>query len=1068
MNPHRTAQVGEGNVKHRGGTAMLSSPKLKMFAAGDHHAAAAGTSIAEDSIRHQSSSNCTGRRGQRQAPWRDSGTTSTTPGSGVRQQKLTVTASRKQRLTTTLTVYKKANNTTTPCGKQTGQSAWAMKPTERGQPFLKAAGRRAPTTKVPPRVKPAAAGTDGGIAKEIRRSPRKKRRPPRVSASRHMAWERELRAPTTAGGESRKPSSTNDTAVRRGRRKARKSGGGGGEEDGRPSLGTWQKASMRLEILKKITGKDDEELEWLITAQEGQGVKRSERRRENAETEYHRLLFEESMLKAGREIIKDRRLEVSLKTVIKMGEELQRLTKIHEQLTEQEKSLTTLIGDDDDKTDTATEMDHLGKARGMAEAELRYALEGISAGKERVRALGDLMKEECGRRGKMFGESKTALETVIGITASVGSARELVVPARARSGLDSIEASAKTMSEGLSQTSPRSSRKETLPEYVKHLSDEEAAWFEREADANDQALRSMRSLMPVGVTGLTVAQLEQAAIDGGSLFPRELSLRLKENRLLQWVVMHPEDIARSNFLQGAHAHFFTNMDKYDLVEMRAILACLPAKFEVDDDGRKAAWRAEFVQRAKGLVAQERGDTVSRGWDPEISARRQVRLPELSAGQTRREEYFYPTAVEVQARVDKLRERQCRLEAKRAELAEVRDKLLPEARQEHADVLEDTRHPFNKKTWKPEDLRRAREEAKSEVNRLSKEEKRLEGHVVSAARALRDSPSTVDGTLEEAAATRRLLSDRNEDEGEAEVAKGSEVEGAFDPTPELRSRRSDKSRSLRFVTADEEAKIRKEELARVFSSRGMPAAAAAAAVGASEDGGGKSTTGAGDGTGVDVDGEEAAAGEKASVDGGSGPGHANGRIKAFGAVLEKTLSKTLHGRAPPPGTTAAAAAAAAPSAAAGAGSRKASMPVTASPPQRAIGEKAAGIAAATLWKPKSKFFRVFLSANTARKDGGDGSHSTGGLPPPPPPPPAPMLGMLSQIRARGEVGGGGGGGTQSGGSQAQAGIGGLLAEIRARGDRGGGGGGGGGTQSGGGQGPAGMGDLLAEIRAAKRG
>ncbi|CAN0265797.1 unnamed protein product, partial [Ectocarpus sp. 8 AP-2014] len=318
---------------------------------------------------------------------------------------------------------------------------------------------------------------------------------------------------------------------------------------------------------------------------------------------------------AGREIIKDRRLEVSLKTVIKMGEELQRLTKLHEELTEQEKSLATLIGDDDGKTDTATEMDHLGKARGMAEAELRYALEVISVGKERVRALGDLMKEECGRRGKMFGESKTALETVIGITASVASARELVAPARARSGLDSIEASAKAMSEGLSQTRDCQSalermekwrgRKEALPEYVKHLSDEEAAWFEREADANDQALRSMRSLLPVGVTGLTVAQLEQAAIDGGSLYPRELSLRLKENRLLQWVVMHPEDIARSNFLQGAHAHFFTNMDKYDLVEMRAILACLPGKFEVDDDGRKAAWRAEFVQRAKGLVAQVR-------------------------------------------------------------------------------------------------------------------------------------------------------------------------------------------------------------------------------------------------------------------------------------------------------------------------------------------------------------------------------------------------------------------------------------------------------------------------------
>ncbi|CAB1119131.1 unnamed protein product [Ectocarpus sp. CCAP 1310/34] len=125
---------------------------------------------------------------------------------------------------------------------------------------------------------------------------------------------------------------------------------------------------------------------------------------------------------------------------------------------------------------------------------------------------------------------------------------------------------------------------------------------------------------------------------------------------------------------------------------------------------------------------------------------------------------------------------------------------------------------------------------------------------------------------------------------------------------------------------------------------MPAAAVA--VGASEDGGGKSTTGAGgDDIGVDADGEEAAAGEKASVDGGSGLGDANVRIKAFGTVLEKTLSKTLHRRAPPPGTTPAA---------------------TTPRPQRAIGEKAAGIAAATSWKPKSKFFRVFLSASTATR------------------------------------------------------------------------------------------------------
>lgn len=68
----------------------------------------------------------------------------------------------------------------------------------------------------------------------------------------------------------------------------------------------------------------------------------------------------------------------------------------------------------------------------------------------------------------------------------------------------------------------------TLPTTLyQHVAEEEKAWFEREAAANEKALRCMRSLMPVGVTELTVSELEQRAIDGGSLYPRDLSLRLK-------------------------------------------------------------------------------------------------------------------------------------------------------------------------------------------------------------------------------------------------------------------------------------------------------------------------------------------------------------------------------------------------------------------------------------------------------------------------------------------------------------------------------------------------------------
>lgn len=75
----------------------------------------------------------------------------------------------------------------------------------------------------------------------------------RVSASRHMAWERQLRASTAAGSGSSNPSGTKEAAGHRTRQKADKNGGG--EGDGRPSIGTWEKLKVRLEILKTITGK---------------------------------------------------------------------------------------------------------------------------------------------------------------------------------------------------------------------------------------------------------------------------------------------------------------------------------------------------------------------------------------------------------------------------------------------------------------------------------------------------------------------------------------------------------------------------------------------------------------------------------------------------------------------------------------------------------------------------------------------------------------------------------------------------------------------------------------------
>lgn len=71
-----------------------------------------------------------------------------------------------------------------------------------------------------------------------------------------------------------------------------------------------------------------------------------------------------------------------------------------------------------------------------------------------------------------------------------------------------------------------------------------------------------------------------------------------------------------------------------------------------------------------LPFQERGDTVNGGWDPEKDARRTVRLPALTAEQARRREYFYPTTAEVEAKAEKLQERQRKLQDKESKLAKV--------------------------------------------------------------------------------------------------------------------------------------------------------------------------------------------------------------------------------------------------------------------------------------------------------------------------------------------------------------------------------------------------------------
>ena len=476
---------------------------------------------------------------------------------------------------------------------------------------------------------------------------------------------------------------------------------------------------------------------------------------------------------------------------------------------------------------------------------------------------------------------------------------------------------------------------------------------------------------------------------------------------------------------------------------------------------------------------------------------------MAAEQIRRPEYFYPTRQEREKTMAKLVEREKRVETKRLKLAEVRDVLLPDARDEYTNVLEDTRHPANREAFTAEELRRARDKARAEVDRcaplargnqsvhreaaewllsrntvgdlylcvttdaisppvlffgqtrflitffftdvstalffargfycclasdarLARESKRLEAEVATAERALKDAPYTVESLRAEEKATRALLVDRAEkrrllmakdeqkdQEGHGETAgvsaedggsgedEGLEVEGPFDPKPELKSRFGDKSSSLKFVTAEEDARMRREELAKVFGDR--EAAGARAGMGA-----GLPSIGEDRAPEEETCDDKKRSGPAKSANAGEGTaekaeglaraGAASGRIKAFSAILETTLTKGMATDSP-------------------VCRRDRAVPFAQSSPenQRILSPPCA---------PKSKLFRSILSPTKGDAESGAGSMTARPSPPM-------VTGLLSQIRAR-DGGGGGGDDVGSDGVKKVVIMGGLLSQIRARG------------------------------------
>jgi hypothetical protein len=304
--------------------------------------------------------------------------------------------------------------------------------------------------------------------------------------------------------------------------------------------------------------------------------------------------------------------------------------------------------------------------------------EGILPSKavRRAKELNASVKEEFGRLKKLINDSKKFSDTA----------------------LDDMEKWSRRVKEA--------------DEYTSAVREEEDEWLDREYDENYEALCLMRSYIPINIAELSVPQLMEMAKQRGGWFTLELASEIKNNRLLHWLVTHKDDIAMANFLAGEKKAFFENIESLDIIELRALVVCLPEKFELDGDGRKNEWRSRVMARAKQMVSQQKGENVKGSWNLELQRRMDVKLAPLKAEQERRSIYYYRNKEQSLQRLKQYDDREAALRKKTAWLATAKQEA-DEAKKEYDIILNEMRDADLKAQYGADQVNLAKKMAKEQ-------------------------------------------------------------------------------------------------------------------------------------------------------------------------------------------------------------------------------------------------------------------------------------------------------------------------------------------------------------------
>jgi hypothetical protein len=415
------------------------------------------------------------------------------------------------------------------------------------------------------------------------------------------------------------------------------------DTEGRPSLGTltmqWQ--FMRDNFLKG----NEEELEWLMVSKNAGAYKHAHKKYCAAEDKYYRSLCETEVIenKMTVALTEGRKLQAAMTNGAAIYLSLQSNPGSEEQMNQ------------------AVMMQNVVKSL--------FALNGgPDVGSDA--AVPTLMNCFCANTQKILKQLMEESNRVR--IARIANSVEKLITEELKDIPSKLMATRKDGDDALKDMEKWSKREVETNDYAEAMKSQEAEWFQKEFAANTAAYRTMREFVPIGITEMTVDVLQRKVCELSGLYSLELIQEMKKNKLLHWIVTHTEDIATSNFLVGESKQYFENIEGYDIIELRALCMCLPEKFDLDGDGKKADWRSRLLNRTKLLASQQNREQVKGAWDFSANKRSMVSLPPLKPDQERRAVYYHRTRQQNNQRLKQYDEKETLLEKKKGKTSKNRD------------------------------------------------------------------------------------------------------------------------------------------------------------------------------------------------------------------------------------------------------------------------------------------------------------------------------------------------------------------------------------------------------------